>query len=207
MSACSGSRHQCPFSNTLVVRELREGMTAAAVSKPVSGNLRQSSVKPPPWVESPYRLRVGQPFCRVVAPVMIATASVGVCDCGVMMPAAAAESGDVDAVGDLEHVGHVVADQDDGQALCLDLADQVEDLTCFLNPERGRGFVQDDELGWRRRRRGRRLGVAHGPTGLSVRPGPRRRAGTDPTARTARTADIVERRLDITAPNQRKRIR
>ena len=98
-----------------------------------------------------------QPFCRVVAPVMIATASVGVCDFGVITPGAAAQPGDVDPVGHLEHVGHVVADQDHRQAFGLDLLDQVQHLAGLLDPQRRGRLVQHHELGGE----GRRAGDGH----------------------------------------------
>jgi hypothetical protein len=49
---------------------------------------------------------------------------------------AAAEAVDMDAVGDLEDVGHVVADQDDRQAAVLEVEDQLERLAGRSAPDR-----------------------------------------------------------------------
>src|SRR5271165_390954 len=52
---------------------------------------------------------------------------------------------DVDAVGDFEHVRHVVRDQDDRQSTLLDVEDQFEHATRLLHAERRRRLVHDDE--------------------------------------------------------------
>ena len=57
---------------------------------------------------------------------MKATASDIVYSLGLMTAQATAQPMDVDAVGDLEHMRHVVRDQDDGQAAFLDVEDQLE---------------------------------------------------------------------------------
>ena len=62
------------------------------------------------------------------------------------------EPHDVDPVGELEDVRHVVADQDDGQAALADALDQVEHLTGLLDAERGRRLVHDHEPSRPRRR-------------------------------------------------------
>ena len=58
---------------------------------------------------------------------------------------APAEPVDVDAVGDLEHMRHVVADQDDRQAAPLHVEHQLEHLARFLDAERRRRLVHDDD--------------------------------------------------------------
>ena len=60
---------------------------------------------------------------------------------------AAAEAVDVDAVCHFEHVGHVVADQDDRQAAALHVEDQFQHAAAFLDPQRRGRFVHDDDLG------------------------------------------------------------
>ena len=67
---------------------------------------------------------------------------------------ALAEPVDVDAVGDLEHVRHVVADQDHRQPVVADALDELEHLPGLLDAERGRRLVHDHELA--RPRRGAR---------------------------------------------------
>jgi hypothetical protein len=52
----------------------------------------------------------------------------------------------VNPVRDLEHVRHVVADQDDAQALLAQISDQPEHLTGLPDAERGRRLVQDHHL-------------------------------------------------------------
>ncbi len=61
------------------------------------------------------------------------------------MTRCASQPVDVDAVGDLEDVRHVVADQDDRQAAALDVEDQLEHLARFLDAERRRRLVHDDD--------------------------------------------------------------
>jgi hypothetical protein len=72
---------------------------------------------------------------------MLATASCIVCDCGVTT----AETRDVDAVGELEHVRHVVADQDHRQAALAHALDQIDGLSGLLDVERGGGLVHDHD--------------------------------------------------------------
>ncbi|GAA4052457.1 hypothetical protein GCM10023063_45940 [Arthrobacter methylotrophus] len=60
---------------------------------------------------------------------------------------ALAQALDVDPVGDVEHVRHAVADQDDGQAAVAQVADQLEDLVRFAHAQGRRRLVQDDDLG------------------------------------------------------------
>mmetsp|Transcript_7225 Transcript_7225/g.11991 ORF Transcript_7225/g.11991 Transcript_7225/m.11991 type:complete len:207 (+) Transcript_7225:105-725(+) len=67
-----------------------------------------------------------------------------------------AQSVDVDAVGHLKHVRHVVADQDDRNAARFHVLDQFQHLAAFLHPKGGSGFVQDDHLG------AKRSGTGHG---------------------------------------------
>ena len=80
-----------------------------------------------------------------MAPVIIATASDIVCFLGSITRQAAAEAVDVDAVGDLEHVRHVVRDQDDRQAALLHVEDQLEHAARFLDAQRRRRLVHDDD--------------------------------------------------------------
>ena len=58
----------------------------------------------------------------------------------------ATEPLDVDAVGDLEDVGHVVADQDHRQPAFAKVADQLQNLPGFPDTECGRRFVEDHDL-------------------------------------------------------------
>src|SRR4051794_24155559 len=51
---------------------------------------------------------------------------------------------DVDPVGHLEHVRHVVADEHHGNAAVADRPDQVDDLSRLPNTERSRRLVHDD---------------------------------------------------------------
>ena len=46
-----------------------------------------------------------------------------------------------------EHVGHVVADQEDAHAFGLELPDQLADHARFFRPERGAGLVHDQDAG------------------------------------------------------------
>ena len=59
---------------------------------------------------------------------------------------ALAEPLDVDAVGDLEDVGHVVADQNDGKAAATKLTNDFENLTAFADSERCCRLVEYDQL-------------------------------------------------------------
>ena len=52
-----------------------------------------------------------------------------------------------DAVRDLQHVDHVVRDQQHGDALVGEPADQVEHLRRLRHTERGRGLVEQHDLG------------------------------------------------------------
>ena len=61
-----------------------------------------------------------------IAPVMTATVSLMLILCGLTHGGALAQPLDVDAVGDLEHVRHVVADQNHRQALVAHAPDQLE---------------------------------------------------------------------------------
>ena len=65
---------------------------------------------------------------------MMATASDIECDRRRDDGHATAQPLDVDAVGHLEDVGHVVADEDDRQALVAHVADELEDLLDSLTP-------------------------------------------------------------------------
>jgi mannose/cellobiose epimerase-like protein (N-acyl-D-glucosamine 2-epimerase family) len=58
----------------------------------------------------------------------------------------------VDAVGDLEHMRHVVRDEDDRQAALLDVEDQFEHAARFLDAERGGRLVEDDDAAGERGR-------------------------------------------------------
>src|SRR3989344_701328 len=69
---------------------------------------------------------------------------------GVDHGGALAQAGDVDAVGNLEHMGHVVADEDDGQALVAHAADQLQHHVALLHAEGGSGLVHDDHMARKR---------------------------------------------------------
>ncbi|MNL16005.1 hypothetical protein D3C87_1370260 [compost metagenome] len=53
----------------------------------------------------------------------------------------------MDAVGHLEHMRHVVADQDDRNAACPHVLDEVEHASGFLDAQRRRGLIENDDLG------------------------------------------------------------
>src|SRR5690349_9253112 len=55
------------------------------------------------------------------------------------------ETVDVDSIGHLEDVGHVVADEHHGDAAVTDRADQVDHLTRLAYAERRRRLVHDDD--------------------------------------------------------------
>src|SRR6266480_1433050 len=80
---------------------------------------------------------------------------------------APAQALDVDAVRDLEHVRHVVADQDDRQAPAAQPLDQGEHLAGLADAQRGGRLVQDDDLGTERGRARDRDGLAL-PAGQSL---------------------------------------
>ena len=50
-----------------------------------------------------------------------------------------------DAIGEVEHVVDIVADQEDADAVGLQLLDQLADLRRLLRPERGRRLVHDED--------------------------------------------------------------
>ncbi len=77
---------------------------------------------------------------------------------------AAAEALDVDAVGGLPHVGHVVADEDHRQAAVAQLLDHVEDHPRLLDTQGSGRLVEDDDLAPERRgaRHRDRLALATG---------------------------------------------
>ncbi len=52
----------------------------------------------------------------------------------------------MDAVGHLEHVRHVVADQDDPEALVTKVLDELEHLSGLADTECRRRFVEDHNL-------------------------------------------------------------
>ena len=54
---------------------------------------------------------------------------------------------DADPVGQVEDVVDVVADEEDADALVLELADQVADLRRLGRAERGRRLVHDQDAG------------------------------------------------------------
>src|SRR5262245_3607196 len=58
----------------------------------------------------------------------------------------------MDAVGDLEDMWHVVADQDDRQAALLDVEHQLEHFSRFLDAERRSRLVHDDDAAAESRR-------------------------------------------------------
>src|SRR4051794_24041424 len=59
----------------------------------------------------------------------------------------AAAAHDDHPVADLKYVRHAVADQDDGVALVLEAADQVQNLRHLTHADRSRRLVHQDELG------------------------------------------------------------
>src|SRR3984885_5517250 len=63
---------------------------------------------------------------------------------------------DDDAVADREHVGQAVADQNDGDAILLESADEVEHMLDFPHGERSGWLVHDDGLGVESERAGDR---------------------------------------------------
>ena len=96
----------------------------------------------------------------VIAPVMIATASCIECVFGADHRRPAAEALDVDPVGGLEDVGHVVADQDDAEALVAQVADQAQHLRRLAYAERGGRLVEDGDLAAERAGAGHRDDLA-----------------------------------------------
>ncbi len=52
-----------------------------------------------------------------------------------------------DAIGEIGHVVDVMADQEDADALGLELHDQVANLLGLGRPERGRRLIHDEDLG------------------------------------------------------------
>jgi hypothetical protein len=90
-----------------------------------------------------------------VAPVINATASVMVCDAGVMD--ATAEAHHMQPVGDLEHLRHVVADQHHRRAAGADGADQVQHHSRLPHAQRRGRLVHDHDPA----REGRRAGDRH----------------------------------------------
>ena len=83
-----------------------------------------------------------------------------------------AEAQHLDAVGDLEHLGHVVADQHHGDALVGDPADQLEHLAGLAHAERGGRLVHEDRPCWPTSPSGR------SPRSASGRPTARRPAAS-----------------------------
>ena len=65
---------------------------------------------------------------------MMATASAIECEAGVTVATRGSEALDVDPVRHLEHVGHVVADQDDRQAALTEVPDELEHLADSFTP-------------------------------------------------------------------------
>src|ERR1700728_297832 len=57
---------------------------------------------------------------------------------------ASSETENLDAVRDGEHLGHVVTDEDDGDALVTNLPDQVEHASGLHNAQGRRGLVHED---------------------------------------------------------------
>ena len=52
----------------------------------------------------------------------------------------------MNAVGDLEHLRHVVRDEDDRHALVAQALNELEDLSGLSHPERGGRLVENDHL-------------------------------------------------------------
>ena len=78
--------------------------------------------------------RVSGSVFAMAAPVMMATASAGVCDWGDRDPSS--KTLDVDTVGDLEHVRHVVTDEDHAESCIPQTGDHVEHLPSRAYRER-----------------------------------------------------------------------
>src|SRR3989344_3508702 len=89
---------------------------------------------------------------------------------GVDHGGALAQAGDVDAVGNLEHMGHVVADEDDGQALVAHAADQLQHHVALLHAEGGSGLVHDDHMARKRCRARHSHALPSSPGRRSSRP-------------------------------------
>lgn len=58
-----------------------------------------------------------------------------------------AQSSDMDAVCDLEDLGHVVRDEDDGEPAIAKVLDHLEDARRFIDAQGRRWLVEDDHLG------------------------------------------------------------
>lgn len=103
--------------------------------------LTRSDTRRPLQTEAPSR--VGS-----LAPVMIVTASDIVCVSGEITAARFRMC--VNAISHLEHVRHLVADQDDREATIANVFDQCEDATGLLHAQ-GRGrLIHDDDPGGER---------------------------------------------------------
>lgn len=61
----------------------------------------------------------------------------------------ATQAMDVNSIGDLEDMGHIVGDDhdDDGKAAGSDVPDELQHTLGFPDTECGHGFVHDDDLG------------------------------------------------------------
>src|SRR5258708_32386944 len=55
----------------------------------------------------------------------------------------ASETHDLNPISDLENMGHIVTDQDDGKATIANRSDQIQHLTGLANAQSRRGFVHD----------------------------------------------------------------
>ena len=83
---------------------------------------------------------------NVSAPVIADTTSSIVTSLGPQPRDALAEPQHLDAVGDLEDLGHVVADQHDREARVAHAPDQVEHVARLHDAERGGRLVHEDDL-------------------------------------------------------------
>ena len=95
-----------------------------------------------------------------MAPVMSPVTSSGELSAICLSATLLAAPHDDDAVGDGEDVGHAVADQDDGDALVAQQADQVEHLGHLAHRDGGRRLVHQHDLGVRQPRAGDGDGLA-----------------------------------------------
>ena len=84
-------------------------------------------------------------YAAVSMPTIILTISSGVVSVRRRTPTFRPRRKHCDAVGDGEHLPHVMADDDDAVAGRLEVQDQVQDLSRFLHAERGGRLVHDDD--------------------------------------------------------------
>ena len=121
------------------------------------------------------RLTALRPACS--APVIAPTSDSSVASLRAERRHPAPEAQHLDPVGDLEHVGHVVADQHDRHAAVAHAPDHVQHVLGLDHAECGRRLVHDDHLARPRR-----------PPAQPQRPDAGRRRGRRPAASASLTA-------------------